>query len=246
MIGSNDDQKPAGKRIVIGKNGPYHVMGGVPLVRKTQVVSEYGEPLTWKREEVIETEEEYWLCRCGHSQNKPFCDRSHKRVGFDGTECADTGPTAARQGAFRGGTRLIVKKDPTLCMEAGFCGRAWGGIAQFVAASDDDSGARSLAIAMVERCPSGALTYRIEANGPDIEPDLPQQIADTTEITSDGPIAGPLWVMGGITIERSDGQPMETRNRVTLCNCGLSANKPLCDGTHRHEAARAARLRRAR
>ena len=243
MTDANDDQKPAGKRIVIGKNGPYHVMGGVPLVRKTQVVSEYGEPLTWRREEVIATEEEYWLCRCGHSQNKPFCDRSHKQVGFDGTECADTGPTAGRQGSFRGGTRLIVKKDPTLCIESGFCGLAKAGIAQFVAASDDTA-ARSLAIAMVERCPSGSLTYRIEADGPDIEPDLPQQIADTTEITSDGPIAGPLWVMGGIPIERSDGQPMETRNRVTLCNCGLSTNKPLCDGTHRHEAARAARLRK--
>ena len=34
---------------------------------------------------------------------------------------------------------------------------------------------------------------------------------------------------------------METRNRVTLCNCGLSCNKPLCDGTHRREAERKAR-----
>ena len=67
----------------------------------------------------------------------------------------------------------------------------------------------------------------------DIEPDLPQQVAITTEVTSDRPIPGALWVTGGVPVERADGQPFERRNRVTLCCCGLSENKPLCDGTHR-------------
>ncbi len=99
-------------------------------------------------------------------------------------------------------------------------------------------------MAMIENCPSGSYTFALAEGEGDIEADLPQQIAVTTEITDDGPIVGPLWVTGSIPIARADGQPMETRNRVTLCCCGLSNNKPLCDGTHRHsqqEAMQAAR-----
>lgn len=231
------------KRIIIRKDGPYRVQGGIPLVHKTQVVSEYGEPLTWKNEGDIETEEgDYFLCRCGQSSHKPFCDGTHRKVGFDGTERAPTTLTAARRRALRGGVKLVVEKDGSLCMSSGFCGMQKTAIAQLVMSSSDTA-ARSLAVAMVERCPSGSLTYHIEADDPDIEPDLPQMIADSTEITSAGPIAGPLWVTGGIPIERSDGQPFETRNRVTLCNCGASSLKPLCDGTHRHEAKRLGRQR---
>lgn len=227
-------------QITIRPNGPYLVRGNVPLVQKIQIVSENGEPLTWKVENIIPTEAEYALCRCGQSGNKPFCDGTHKTMPFDGTETASTGLTAARQRKFRGGTHIVVKKDPTLCMDSGFCGMLNMPMAKFVAASADPQ-VRSLIIAMVERCPSGSLTYSMEPDETDIEPDLPQKIAVTTEITSDGPIAGPLWVMGGIPIERSDGQPVETRNRVTLCNCGHSGNKPFCDGTHRAEAERKAR-----
>jgi hypothetical protein len=97
----------------------------------------------------------------------------------------------------------------------------------------DDTQIRAQVMAMIERCPSGSYVYSLEEGGEDIEPDLPRQIAVTTEITSDGPIAGPLWVTGGIPVERADGQLCEKRNRVTLCCCGLSENKPLCDGTHR-------------
>jgi CDGSH-type Zn-finger protein len=243
MDASENNPSKKEKRIIITKNGPYRVVGNIPLVCKTQIVSEYGEPLSWKKEGEIETEEgEYYLCRCGQSSHKPFCDSTHRKIGFDGTERAPTSLSAARRRPLRGGVRLVVEKDGSLCMASGFCGMRKAALAQYVMASSDTE-ARSLAIAMVERCPSGSLTYHIEADEPDIEPDLPQEVADTTEITSDGPIAGPLWVSGGIPIERSDGQPFETRNRVTLCNCGNSRLKPLCDGTHRYEAKRLGRQR---
>jgi CDGSH-type Zn-finger protein len=221
------------KTIIIIHNGPYRVRGRVPLVEKTQIVSEYGEPLTWKKEGEIEVEaEEYCLCRCGHSEKEPFCDGAHRKIGFDGTEHAKTDRTSEHRTTLPGGTRLLVTKDLSLCMNSGFCGMRDGDISQFVAASRNTR-IRSLVMAMVERCPSGALASKGEKRAVDIEPDLPQQIALTTEVTSDGPIVGPLWVTGCIQIERSDGQPFEARNRVTLCNCGLSGNKPLCDGTHR-------------
>jgi CDGSH-type Zn-finger protein/uncharacterized Fe-S cluster protein YjdI len=243
---ANDESSSAvhGKRIVVLKNGPYSVEGDVPLVSKTQVVSEHGEPLTWQKDGAISASEgEYHLCRCGQSSRRPFCDGTHKTVGFDGTESAAAAMIETRPLQFPRGTHIVVKKVSSLCMQSGFCGLQDAGLGQLVAATHDTK-MRSLVMAMVERCPSGALTYGIEADGPAIEPDLPQQVAVTTEITSEGPIAGPLWVTGGIPVERSDGQPFETRNRVTLCNCGHSDNKPLCDGTHRELAEREARRRR--
>ena len=37
----------------------------------------------------------------------------------------------------------------------------------------------------------------------------------------------------GLPAPGEQEQDMESRNRVTLCRCGLSKNMPLCDGTHR-------------
>ena len=43
---------------------------------------------------------------------------------------------------------------------------------------------------------------------------------------------GPLWICSGIPIGSATGKQYEIRNRVTLCRCGKSLNKPFCDGRH--------------
>ncbi len=232
MSASHEQEIHVEPRIVIEKNGPYIVHGDVPLVRKTQIVSEYGEPLTWQKGETLKTERPYRLCRCGQSATKPLCDDAHLNCGFDGAETAETTLTTERRVVHKGGTGIVVRRDYALCIDAGFCGNRLTNV-QKMTPHTDDTQIRAQVIAMIERCPSGSYTYSLQEGGADVEPDLPKQVAVITEITSDGPIAGPLWVTGGIPIERSDNQPFETRNRVTLCRCGRSSTKPLCDGSHR-------------
>jgi CDGSH-type Zn-finger protein len=62
-------------KITATENGPNKVEG---LVR--YVVRRDG-----RDEEVVERSVVF-LCRCGHSENKPFCDGTHRKVGFEAPE----------------------------------------------------------------------------------------------------------------------------------------------------------------
>jgi CDGSH-type Zn-finger protein len=230
MSDTNEPLNP--QQIEIDPDGPYIVSGNIPLVNKTQIVSEYGEPLTWKKDGEVKTDENYLLCRCGQSAHFPLCDGSHFDIDFDGTETAPINLTSERRETYPGSQNISIRIDLDLCTESGFCANRKTSIYE-MAMQTEDTQVRAMAIAMIEHCPSGALTYTLKDGEPDLEVDLPKQIAATTEITSQGPIRGPLWVTGNIPIIRSDGKPFEVRNRVTLCNCGKSNAKPLCDGSHR-------------
>jgi CDGSH-type Zn-finger protein len=208
------------QRIEVQPNGPYLVSGSVPLRRKQRVVSEHGEPLTWKTVDAIDAPATYALCRCGGSSSKPFCDGTHARTRFDGTETGPTDDYESRARRYEG-TGVVVVDDRGICEHAGFCGNRITNVWKMTGQTDDTV-TRAQVMAMIERCPSGALSYEID--GEVIEPDLPTEISVTQD--------GPLWVTGAIAVERSDGQPFEARPRVTLCRCGASGNKPLCDGTH--------------
>ncbi len=207
-------------KIRAGSNGPLLVSGTVPLYRRRSVRSEHGEPLAWETTEHIETGSRYALCRCGQSENKPFCDGTHTQVGFT-TDDGDNG-TYRQRSKQLGGTGITVSDDRSICVHAGFCGtrvaNVWGQVPE-----TGESTVRAQVIAMIEKCPSGALTFRFDTD--DVEPLMPAAIAATDD--------GPLWVTGNIPVMLPDGTTLETRNRVTLCRCGESANKPLCDGSHK-------------
>jgi len=75
-----------GLTITVSQNGPYVVSGGVPLTQQIIDADEEGNSRDWREGQKYDAAPEYKLCRCGNSQNKPFCDASHLRVAFDGSE----------------------------------------------------------------------------------------------------------------------------------------------------------------
>jgi CDGSH-type Zn-finger protein len=79
-----DSGPPNQMSVRVTANGPYEVTGRVPLTRQVIVTDNEGASVGWQQGESFETAEEYRLCRCGQSANKPYCDESHLRVGFEG------------------------------------------------------------------------------------------------------------------------------------------------------------------
>lgn len=215
------------RRIKVTKDGPYIVSGGVRLARESMVIGSDGEPARWEKGPAYPERETYALCRCGQSKNKPFCDGSHAKVAFDGTETA--GRDAYLEHAEKTvGPGLDLTWSAEFCAVARFCHRgeeAWG-----YAERSDEPKARKTAIEEACDCPSGSLVAWDKATGAAIEPKFEPSIS-LIENPQDG-TSGPIWVKGGIPIESADGFEYETRNRVTLCCCGKSSKKPFCDGSH--------------
>ena len=221
----SDDADRTRPQITVQANGPYLVRGDVAVTRRRIAASTDDEPITWETTSRFpEIEKAAALCRCGGSANKPYCDGTHSKNGFDGTATAPT-TTYDERSESLGGEQVVVRDDRSLCEHAGFCGNRVTSVWDMAGESaDTDPVVRSAMISMIEHCPSGALTYRLAPAGEAVEPELAPEVGVVDD--------GPLFVTGRVPVTLADGTAYEVRARMTLCRCGGSKNKPFCDGTH--------------
>ena len=162
------------------------------------------------------------LCRCGYSKNKPFCDGSHVEAKFSGEKAPDRVKDRVRE--YKG-------KEITILDNRGVCAHDMACINLLPSVFsrgrrpwiDPDGADVEDIIKTIEKCPSGALSYRI---GDKLYKDLDRSPAIT--VAKDGP----LEVVGWVTLKDDMDSEPESEEHYTLCRCGKSRNKPFCDGSH--------------
>lgn len=162
------------------------------------------------------------LCRCGGSNNKPFCDGTHGKIGFKDDNTADSRKNKRRTYVGKG---ITIFDNRAICAHAAFCTDELASVFRHHDTPwiDPDAGPVSRIIAVIRKCPSGALSYAIDG----VEAQPPQSPPMVT-VTDNGPYA----VTGGVEllgVKLGDGASPE---HYTLCRCGASKNKPFCDGSH--------------
>ena len=123
------------------------------------------------------------------------------------------------------GDEIDVRWDKRLCLHIGECGQARGDL--FVGGREPwcipNAASKTEVREVVERCPSGALSYTDKSGAPESAP------ADNTVTVV---YNGPLYLTGDLRIEGAGEDQPGVRTRAALCRCGVSRNKPFCDNSH--------------
>ena len=121
------------------------------------------------------------------------------------------------------GKRIVIRNTAARCIHSRYCVLNNPGVFEPNVPGPwihPDAAAAETAIAVIERCPSGALSYEpLDGTAPEQPPGV-----NTVRVWENGPLAfhAALDVAGD-----------KSSFRATLCRCGKSFNKPYCDGMHR-------------
>ena len=213
-------------KIKILKDGPYVVTGNIKLSEK--IITSQGKGYVYREGRNLPQAKSYTLCRCGKSKNPPFCDGAHTKCEFHGDETASKADFYDRA-EFLTGADLDMMDDHR-CAFARFCHRNDGTAWELIKQSDDPR-LKEEAIKAANECPAGRLVA-VEKDGTTIEPEYEPEIVILQD--PERGVSCGIFVKGGIPLQSADGSLYEKRNRLVLCRCGESVNKPFCDATHVH------------
>ena len=196
-------------KVRVTENGPYILSGTDAITRLSD-------------SKAYEITGNAALCRCGGSKNKPFCDGSHKRIGFSGDKDPERPPDKRQQYQAAG---ITINDNRVLCAHAGKCTDGLPAVFRlrqepFV---DPEAASPDEIAGTIKQCPSGALTYSIAGT------EYRDRGGDPSVAFVPG---GPYVVRGGAELEDAELLEGGTTDHFTLCRCGHSKNKPFCDGTH--------------
>jgi len=162
------------------------------------------------------------LCRCGASKNKPFCDGSHMGIAFssDHQDISDRDRVYNYQGR-----EITVHYNRVLCSHAAKCGAMLKPVFDVSRKPwiDPDQGGVAEIKAVINACPSGALSYSEKAG----EPAHLHDQKCVIEIEQHGP-----YHVRNVELEGAEWATQACEKKYVLCRCGHSQNKPFCDGTH--------------
>ncbi len=123
---------------------------------------------------------------------------------------------------------IAVSWEPKRCIHAGYC---FHGLPEVFQPQERpwveiDTATADQIAEVVMTCPTGALHFARPDGGPQEQP--------ISETTIDARPNGPLYVRGRVRISGPGGKLIHEDTRLALCRCGHSANKPFCNGSHRH------------
>lgn len=164
------------------------------------------------------------LCRCGKSKNKPYCDGTHAQKGLN--EVKDKNRKIEDKLKDYYGKDITVHFNLAVCSHNAACVKGLPEVFNtrkrpWIMA---DNAPVEKVIETIHKCPSGALSYTVDGV-------YYSKFKEVKEIVIQK--NGPLQVGGGIELKDDQGTKPQIETQYELCRCGLSLNKPFCDGRHR-------------
>ncbi len=124
---------------------------------------------------------------------------------------------------YKGGLKIIWK--PSLCIHSGICARGLPAVFNPKERpwTKPENAETSVIIEQIKKCPSGALSFQMENEKLNNTPETRIQVANK----------GPYLVKGKFLFVDDKGNETIKEGNIALCRCGLSKNKPFCDGAHK-------------